>query len=50
MIPKASEELLSIWLKSVGVLLILLGLTLFVSPYVSHTTKEPLRNAFLTVK
>jgi len=33
-----------------GVLLILLGLTLFASPYISYTTREHIEHTPLTVK
>jgi hypothetical protein len=39
----------AIWAKIVGVLLILLGLTLLVSPYVHYSTREHLRNTPLSV-
>ena len=38
------------WLRIVGVLLIALGAVLFVSPYVSFSTREQLRNTPLSVK
>ena len=37
-------------LKAVGILLILLGLVLFASPYVPYTTRERIRDTPLTVK
>ena len=40
----------AIWLKIVGVLLIVLGLVLFASPYVSYTTREHIERTPLTVK
>ena len=40
----------AIWLKIVGVLLILLGLALFISPYVSYTTREEIGHTGFKLK
>lgn len=34
----------SVWWKILGVLLVLLGLTLLLGPYITYTTKEKLPN------
>jgi hypothetical protein len=40
----------AIWTKILAVLLILLGLTLFASPYISYTTREQIGHTPLKVK
>ena len=36
------QRIESLWLKIIGVLLILLGLTIFISPRITYNTKETL--------
>ena len=40
----------ALWLRILGALLIVLGLTLFVAPYVSYTTRKHFRNTPVSVK
>jgi hypothetical protein len=40
----------ALWTKILGVLLIVLGITLFVSPYISYSTKERIAHTALRVK
>jgi uncharacterized membrane protein HdeD (DUF308 family) len=40
----------ALWTKILGVSLILLGLMLFVSPYISYTTRENISHTPLKVK
>ena len=40
----------AVWLRIIGVLLILLGLALFASPRIPYTTKEAIPHTPLTVK
>jgi hypothetical protein len=40
----------ALWTKIVGILLILLGVTLFASPFISYTTSERLTHTPLSVK
>jgi hypothetical protein len=40
----------ALWAKIIGVLLILLGLTLFASPYIAYSQREQIAHTPLTVK
>ena len=40
----------ALWLKILGVLLILLGLTLFATPAITYTTREEIAHTRLKVK
>jgi len=40
----------AIWTNILGILLIVLGLTLFVSPYISYSTREQIAHTPVTVK
>jgi hypothetical protein len=44
------RRLEALWTRIVGILLILLGLTLILSPQIAYTTREKIRHAQYSVK
>ena len=50
MIVPAMQHAEAVWLRIVGVLLILLGLVLLASPAINYTTREQLPHTPLSVK